>query len=137
MARLKSLAGSELTLSPRGIEEVGNPTWIASFIAFSHKGRVLKSETAALTLDDLHEIEKGINGAAAKGKEFSLVSSDDNFIIDSHSVASSEDMALSFWLGEPYQLMTGYRFIVRRTALAQFAAELSEEIGKALITSEQ
>ncbi|MBI4302549.1 MAG: hypothetical protein HY664_08080 [Chloroflexi bacterium] len=39
------------------------------------------------------------------------------------------DVAIGFWVGEPYDLMQGYRFVVYAADLCQFATDLlSDEL---------
>jgi hypothetical protein len=121
----------QLILTPYRVTDPGQPTWLATQLVAKRDGNDLLSTTLSLTRDDLAElrsrIELIINDTL---DEFVMTNSDEDLVVNISKAAAEGDVTVGFWFGEPYDLMTGYRFVVQQQSLREFTDALREEESK-------
>lgn len=126
MAILRGKSGhTELVLRPYRIAEKGKPTWVSVVFELKQQGVARLATILSLTLEDLSELRTGFHMIAAEISEsFTLETMDGDLILMIQRLEIEDDIAVGFWVGEPYDLMTGFRFMVSAEALRHFASEL-------------
>lgn len=129
MAVLRGKAGTlDFMLRPYKISDEGEPTWILVQLELDKDGAELLSTTVSLTRDDLVELATLLNEVADNRRtDFSMATTDDDFIVTVQRMSFPEDVSVGFWVGEPYELMKGFRFVVAAEAVKQFARDLHLE----------
>ena len=92
----------------------------------------------SLTEDDLTQLSQGLAGLPATSRgEFALTGTDENIYVRADPAPGLEDVYLGFWMGEPYDVMTGHRVVVSRDELRHFATALGKETAEALREGEE
>jgi hypothetical protein len=129
VATLNAKTGDvDLILRPYRLAEEGEPTWLATQLEVKQEGRTIFSTTLSLTSGDFEELGSGlVSVAIGKTKTFALTTMDDDLVIEMGKGELEGDVFVGFWAGEPYGLMTGYRFITLAGSLKAFADELLDE----------
>jgi hypothetical protein len=118
----------ELLLRPHRITEYESPTWILTQLEFRQQGKSLFSTTINMTLDDLSELAANLQDVAlGRLNEFILESTDGDLVIDVRPASSIGDFFVGTWVGEPYELMKGYRIVAQGKDLASFSQELGRD----------
>ena len=118
----------KLLLRPYRVEEYGVPTWILIHVEVKQETTVLLATTVSTTRDDLAELRKSLQDVAnGYSSGFTINTTDDNLIIEVHRASSAGDFFVGIWVGEPYELMKGYRIAVQGEDLACFSQELRED----------
>lgn len=129
MAILSDKSGEiTLTLQPYRAAEDGMPAWVLTSLEVQRLAATVLSAVVSITHDDLAELIGSIRDVAdGRRREFVLASTDDDFILEVHPASCAGDFFVGIWVGEPYQLMKGYRFAACRNDLAQFSQALKED----------
>lgn len=119
-----------VSLSPHELEEGHNPPWIRNLFSLAQQGREIASAMISLTDNDMAEVIENCRLALDTEREFSFTSTDEDFILTITSGSLPADVYVSFWVGEPYQLMRGWRFVAPRAELKAFGDQLRDEVGR-------
>jgi hypothetical protein len=120
------------TLTPRETEEDTNPLWIRTVLELRRGSQLLNAESFTLTLADYEELLRGMRQAAEDGRRFEMTGTDQNFHISIAPAGGRGDVSLGYWLGEPYVLMHGYRFVVPSPRMREFVSALEGELEQAV-----
>ena len=86
-----------------------------------------------LAPSDIREIGEGLNEVcASQRRRFFFTNIDYDFHIDAESLEwqPDDDISVGFWHGEPYDLMRGFKFVVRAQDLSGFALALVAEAAR-------
>lgn len=129
MAVLRSKDGSvELVLRPYQVSDSRTPTWVSIQLSVRQSGKELMSTTVSLTKNDVRDLQLRVHETAA-GERANLrfISTDFDFALEVEPMPLPGDMSLGLWVGEPYELMRGYRFIVDAAGLDRFARDVLED----------
>ena len=104
--------------------------WILTQIEFRCGATTYLSSTVALTVDDLAEVRLALEDVASGRREHFIVDSTDaDFALVAERAPSQGDIFLGFWVGEPYNLMQGYRFVSTTAAVKEFVGHLKDDEG--------
>ncbi len=124
--------GIQLISKPHRIRREEQIVWICFLFEIKWGTTDYLSYTSYLTQYDLIELRSFLRDISACRRDAFLFSNTDNdFILEAQCSESKNDIFVGCWVGEPYQLMKGYRFVVVVGDLGSFADEL--EADEALI----
>jgi hypothetical protein len=125
MAILWDTSGSQtqLVLTPLRTEQ---PYLITQLELFQCGERLL-SDTIGLEKEDLVAMQEGIREACiGRMANYRWWGLDFDFAFDlDKSMVGQDHVAVGFWVGEPYVLMKGFRFVALGVSLEKFATELN------------
>ncbi len=132
MALLRAKPGSDLSLVIRFVARVAEPdlTLLSTAIELSRADTTILSGEVSLTPSDVDAISRAlVDVCSDASRAFFFVSTDYDFHIDarSHDWQPDDDISFGFWIGEPYDLMTGFKFVVTAEDLREFAVQLDGE----------
>lgn len=117
-----------LILQPYRIAEEGDPTWILTQVEINQGGMEHVSTVISITNYDLDDLKKQITQGISDGNGASRVASTDgDFIFELQEDPSTLALYLIVWLGEPYVLMKGFRFVTNNDNLAEFLRQLESD----------
>jgi len=85
-----------------------------------------------MTLPDIDDLIAGLEALVIEQKQaFSITTMDNDFMLSICPESRVERaFVVQFWYGEPFLLMSGYRFIVGKETIESFVQELKDERGK-------
>jgi hypothetical protein len=117
-------------LKPTAIADDDDPIWISVVLELVTAQTTRLRESFSLTVADLRAVIEGSRRiAGGRSETFELTGLDENFYLRVDPAPSGEEVYVGFWLGEPYQLMRGYRMIASKRELQSFAKDLEMEQG--------
>ena len=127
MSELRSKSGdAALIIAPASLSERGSPNWLQVRVGLrDRRGRT--DEAVALTSDDLAELVRGLRAIGGGADRFEMNGQDETFQIRIEPAASVGDVQVGVWLGEPYDVMRGFRIVAGRADVDGFAATLEQE----------
>jgi hypothetical protein len=128
MAILWDTSGSQtqLVLTPLRVEE----PYLTLQLELFQAGERLLSEPVGLEKEDLVAMQEGIRGVCSgRLANYRWWSLDFDFAFDlDTAMIGSSHVAVGFWVGEPYVLMKGYRFVALQASVEEFGTELDRII---------
>ncbi len=117
--------GIAMTVRPYRLSDEGQPSWILTQLELKQEGTVILTTTLSLTAEDLAELRTQLADLAAAGRvDFRLEITDGDLVFEGHRGDSPGDVVVGLWKGLPYEVMKGYRFLVKADDLPQFVADL-------------
>ncbi len=118
----------QLVLRPYGVSEKGTPTWILVQLEVRRDARALLSTSLCATLEDLDTLRACLlDVAAGRRPHCTHDTLDGDFILDVRRLEPPQDVAVGFWVGEPYVLMKGCRLVTSASNVERFVRELRAE----------
>jgi hypothetical protein len=121
--------GIALELRPGSIVDTEDPIWLSMLLELTAFGTKRISDTVSIAAGDVIELEAEINKLSEGSvQKLTFESSDYDLIFEISWMGEQPDLSFGFWIGEPYQLMHGFRFVTTLENLCGFAANLRTEV---------
>jgi len=116
-------------LYPYRISDEEEPVWILTELQFQVKGHQRISGSFSMTIPDLDDLISGLDGLIMGQKQrFNMTTTDDDFILRIYPEERvGKAFLVQFWYGEPFVLMSGYRFIIKKEEMETFVQDLKND----------
>lgn len=129
MAEILSLSGSiKLVTIPLHLEQ-DDEDWIKTQFRVSRNGANFLSEELGVMVGDFEELRNLLTVGQPGATVNVVAATDGNLIFEAHygETGPKDQVAIGLWVGEPYDLMKGARFLTKRTSLEEFVERIQRE----------
>lgn len=130
-------ADVQMGIMPHRVAEESEPILIWTKVELKFENNTLLSNAITLTVGDLDEIEALALVVVGRQREEAVMSTlDEDFRMEVSGNPGRSDVHVGFWVGEPYELMKGYRFVSSVQDVERFVRDLKADVQCLMLSRE-